>query len=186
MTVDTKRLRELLATGPVLPLTADLDMFDTKEGIVACVCSADIAMLATIGTDLVIDEPADGSWTAEDSARRDAQWATARAGPEIRHAQLLAAAVNAAPELLDQIDLVRRLRNALAQAIRFAETGSGQLPAESRSLAESKKLLEDGAPPWQEMTDEQRLAYYQEQRELFPCCEHCGSLNERCQCWNDS
>lgn len=34
---------------------------------------------------------------------------------------------------------------------------------------------------WQDITDEQRLAYLGR----YPCCRHCGSLDTGCQCWND-
>lgn len=34
---------------------------------------------------------------------------------------------------------------------------------------------------WLELSDEARLEFL----EAFPCCRHCGNLNEGCQCWND-
>jgi hypothetical protein len=37
------------------------------------------------------------------------------------------------------------------------------------------------AADWKTWTDEQRLEFIAE----LPCCRHCGSLNTRCQCWND-
>jgi hypothetical protein len=98
-------------------------MFSLEEGIVACVSDAQSNMIIKLETGLYIT-PGDGvTWTAADSERRDAQWRLARAGQEVRDMAFVAAAREAVPELLDEVerleDELRELRNVAAGLIQM-------------------------------------------------------------------
>jgi hypothetical protein len=114
---ELKRLRALCDAATPGPWEADLDVFDAEEGIVACIIDRPISTIIKIETELRI--AAADPWTAEDSQRRDDTWKLARAGQEIKDAQLVAAARNALPRLLDEIERMQAVVEA-AKAWRSA------------------------------------------------------------------
>ena len=106
------RIRSLCEIATPGPWFAELDMFSSEEGIVACVSDIPNNMIVKLATDLTIDPGVDGAWTAADSERRDAQWRLARDGQEIRDAYFIAAARDDVPMLLAEVE---RLRAGLKQ-----------------------------------------------------------------------
>lgn len=124
------KLRELAAAATPGPWKHDLDMFDSDVGLVALVHD-DKDLLIEIGTDLTIAEPADGSWTDEDSKRRDAQWTKARWGQEYRDAAYIAAAnPQAVIALIDTLSAVLHTLRTTAAS-----------PADAAVYAEARALL---------------------------------------------
>ena len=107
-----KQIHERVEAATHGPWTAELDQFSVEEGIVASITDPDITMLVKIDTGLRIEGPNDGSWTAADSNRRDAQWRLARTQQEIKDATFIAAARTDVPALLAE---VARLRHELNQ-----------------------------------------------------------------------
>lgn len=79
---------------------ADLDVFDSSEGIVACVSNAKTELLFTAGTVLGVDTtPLDAPWTLERAAKRNDEYAQARESQELRDATGIASARNALPTI---------------------------------------------------------------------------------------
>lgn len=102
MTLDIETLRALALKATAGPWSADLDMFDSNEGIVCLVSDPTCELMAILGTDLVIEsaEP----WTAEAEAAKNAQWRKARETQQLRDAAYIAAAnPQAVLALLDRI-----------------------------------------------------------------------------------
>lgn len=91
------QLREAAEKATPGPWTADLDVFDAREGIVACITSPNIDLLAKIKTGLHAPGALDADADADDrpwTAAMSAQWATdnakALAGQELRDAEYIA------------------------------------------------------------------------------------------------
>lgn len=103
--LDEIRKRAEAATSG--PWTADLDMFDMNEGIVACVTDEGVNLLATIATGKLIQvaEP----WTEELTRLRDEQWRSARDGQELRDAAFIAHAREDVPYLLGEVERLQAL-----------------------------------------------------------------------------
>ncbi len=98
------------------PWSAELDIFDSDEGIVATISNVGTTMLATIGTDHVTTH---AEWEADPIAAKekaDGQWRQARDEQEMRDAVAIVALRNAAPAIADLCREVERLRARIAKA----------------------------------------------------------------------
>lgn len=111
--IDLDAAEKLAAEATKGPWIAELDCFDSDEGIVAVVSNAGTDLLFK-GWTGILPHQCDGvSWTAEDSAKRDALYAQARGGQELRDARLMSAARLLVPQLVAEC---RRLTACLATA----------------------------------------------------------------------
>ncbi len=127
---EMKRLRALCDVATPGPWKADLDIYDSDEGIVADVTNEGVTLLAKIATDLRIErvEP----WTHAAETAKKAQWKLARTGQEIKDATLIAAARDALPQLLDEIEAQRCL---IAEARAEADGALAEM-GETRALVQ--------------------------------------------------
>jgi hypothetical protein len=108
MIIDTKRLRELAELATPGPWTHDVDCFGPDDEIDAVVSNANVDLLFTSGTDIALHRGSGAAWTDEDDAKRDRQWAQARASQAYADAAFIAAASpTAVLALLDEIERLR-------------------------------------------------------------------------------
>lgn len=133
---DVVKLRAAAQAATKGPWAANLDVFNDEDGIVACVVDSPITMLVQIGTDIPLHHvPDDGRWTAEDDAKRDAQWEKARQSQALRDANYLAAA---SPDVvLSLLDRLEQLESALGEACDWLD-GEGYDPVALRAIKEGK------------------------------------------------
>jgi hypothetical protein len=111
------------------PWVAELDVFNSEDGIVASVSNARTELLFSAGTDFGIDTtPLNAPWTQERSDRRDAEWAKAKESQELRDARFIASARTLLPQALDEIS---RLRALVVEACDMTE---GVLESADRGL----------------------------------------------------
>ena len=113
------------------PWIAELDCFDLDDGIDAIVSNEGTTILFKSSTDTPIHRGSgpDGDWTADDSAKRDVQWAKARDTQELRDARFIAAARTLVPDLIRAVREARAERDAAvanaAESQRIASTCVG-------------------------------------------------------------
>lgn len=106
-------IRALCEAATPGPWIAELDCFDMDDGIDAIVSNDGTTILFKSNTGIPMHRGSgpDGEWTAGDSAKRDAQWAKARDGQELRDARFIAAARTLIPQLLAAVEQLQRERD---------------------------------------------------------------------------
>lgn len=192
MTIDRDKLRELASRATPGPWQASVDLFADDEDIRAVVDTPNVDLMFSCGTDVMPHRGGDSPsnpWTADDSRKRDEQYAKARESQAMRDAAFIAAARTAVPALLDQLEAVESERDGLARR-------RDELLVTIKNLSLSTPYPEEAGNAAtliaEVVTLKARVAEVERERDAAnltiesitaPHCEGCGAEVDPTTCW---